>query len=160
MYPTYTMPKRSSDTVASSSASSSAGSPMRESPSRSPKKPRTPPKKDKASQVLTFGIPCYIRYHRVCDHGKLWKVVQAEDKSDCFMKNVTDTIRNEPDDELRKDFDFRGDVTRRVSLSSDEPMKNHRKSYERKFLYQVDEEDTKEKDLRTAKAIFAVSTLC
>ena len=124
----------------------------------SPKKTKTPPKKSKQDQTLTYGQPCEIKYFW-CADVKLWYARQTDDKSDAFMKNIIDEARSEQDSELRTRFDFKGDVTRRISLTSNEPMKNHRKSYERKFLVQIIEEDkdTKENDAATGNALLKVS---
>ena len=73
------------------------------------------------------------------------------------MKNIIDEIRSDENSELREKFDFRGDVARRVSLTCDEVMKNHRKSYERKFLVQINDEESPERDIATGNALLQVS---
>lgn len=123
----------------------------------SPKKAKTPPKKKKEDQTMTYGAPCFIQLHRGPDNIKLWNVIQQGDKTDGFVKNIIDIIRNEPHEAIKKQYDFRGDATRRVSLATDEPMKNYRKSYERKFMIQVSDVDTKLHDIATAKEIQRVS---
>ena len=120
----------------------------------SPKKAKTPPKKAKEAQTMvTYGAPCYITYYRCADNMKCWNAVQQGDKTDAFLKNVIDVIRNDNDSALKKTYDFRGDVTRRVSLTIDEPLKNHRKSFERKFMIQIADVDNKLHDVATAKEI-------
>ena len=121
----------------------------------SPKKAKTPPKKHKKEQSLTYGQPCIIQFYRAGD-CKLWHARNLDDKSDAFMKNIIDEIRADENSELREKFDFRGDVSRRISLASDEVMKNHRKSYERKFLVQINDEDTVDKDIATGNALLKV----
>ena len=126
----------------------------------SPKKTKSPPKKAKEQQTLTFGQPYEIKFFRVYGFY-LWHARNPDDKNDAFMKNMIDEIRNNVHCELRAKFDIKGDVTRRQSLSIDEPMKNQRKSYERKFILQViDEEEAvnepeahAEKTYQTALAI-------
>ena len=92
----------------------------------SPKKAKTPPKKAKDEQTLTFGQPCEIKYYRVAEF-KLWHARHLDDRTDAFMKNMIDEIRSDPNCELRHEYDFKGDVTRCVSVNDDNPMKNHRK---------------------------------
>ena len=121
----------------------------------SPKKAKTPPKKAKDEQTLTFGQPCEIKYYRVAEF-KLWHARHLDDRTDAFMKNMIDEIRSDPNCELRREYDFKGDVTRCVSVNDDNPMKNHRKSYERKFMLQTIEEDTRERDIATANSIHRV----
>ena len=128
-----------------------------ESPAKgSPKKARTPPKKAKEAQILTFGQPCKIQYYRTAEF-KLWHVVNLDDKSDAFVKNIVDLMRMNPDCALRILHAFRGDLARRISLTCDEVMRNHRKSYERKWLIQLIEIDTKEADIAAANEIYSVS---
>ena len=131
---------------------SPSGSPIK----GSPKKAKSPPKKAKEEQVLTFGQPCKIQYHRV-EEFKLWHVINVDDKSDAFVKNIIDLMRNDQNCALRRVHNFRGDVSRRVSLTNDEVMKNHRKSYERKFMLQICEEESPEEDLAAAREIHSVS---
>ena len=120
---------------------------------------KSPPKRPKAEQTMTYGVPCIIRYYQVADF-KLWHVITKDDKNDAFVKNIVDEIRSDADCTLRRKYNFKGDVTRRVSLSQDEPMRNGRKSYERKFLLQCIDEDAYdfpeeeyEKDLATAREL-------
>ena len=134
-------------------ADSPSGSPVK----GSPKKAKSPPKKAKEEQILTFGQPCIIQYFRCSDCVKAWQVVNNDDKSDAFIKNIVDIVRGDPSCDLRKIHGFRGDVSRRVSLSNDEVMKNHRKSYERKFLLQIYEDESPEADLAAAREIYSVS---
>ena len=116
----------------------------------SPKKPKTPPKKKKDEMVITQGEPVLIQYYRASG-CKLWVMVQRGDRSDAFMKNLVDHIRSATDSVLRDKYDVKSDLTRRVSLERDEPMKNFRKAFERKVFLQVSEVDTPEHDLETAK---------
>ena len=110
----------------------------------SPKKMKTPPKKDKTEQQLTHGQPCQIVYHR-CAEAKLWQVTTLDDKSDAFMKNIIDKLRSDHQCHLRTDLDFRGDVAWRVSLTNDDIARNDRKNCERKFLVQmIEDNDTPE----------------
>ena len=69
------------------------------------------------------------------------------------MKNITDLIRNDMSCGLRKKFDFKGDVVRRVSLAVNEAMKNHRKSFERKFIVQSNDNESVERNLATAREL-------
>ena len=78
-------------------------------------------------------------------------------KSDAFVKNIVDLMRMNPDCALRILHAFRGDLARRISLTCDEVMRNHRKSYERKWLIQLIEIDTKEADIAAANEIYSVS---
>ena len=141
------MPKRAAEPVSPGMGEAKA----------SPKKAKTPPKKAKEAQTMTYGAPCYIQVTRGPENIKLWNVVQEGDKSDGFVRNLIDDIRNKQDAVLKTEFDFRGDVTRRVSLASDEPLKNFRKSLERKCLVQLSDQDNKEFDMKTAKQIQTVS---
>ena len=140
--------KRSADTE------SPASTPVK----ASPKKAKTPPKKDKKEQSLTHGQPCYIQFFR-CGEIKLWHARNADDKSDAFMKNIIDEIRGDENSESREKFDFRGDVSRRMSLTCDDIMKNHRKSYERKFLVQINDDESNDRDLATGNALLKVRIL-
>ena len=72
------------------------------------------------------------------------------------MKNVIVEMRADENSELHEKFDFRGDVSRPTSLASDEVMKNHQKSCERKFLVQINDEDTADKDIATGNALLKV----
>ena len=118
----------------------------------SPKKMKSPPKKAKEDQFLKCGQPSCIKCHRVAEF-KLWQICNGDDKSDAFLKNITDEIRNDPNGESRKNCDFKGDVTCRVSLTQDEASKNFRKLFDRNFLVQTCEEDSHEKDLVTTKSL-------
>ena len=142
-------------TKRSAEADSPASTPVK----GSPKKAKTPPKKNKKEQSLTHGQPCVIQFFR-CGEIKLWHARNLEDKSDAFMKNIIDKMRSDESSELREKFDFRGDVTRRLSLGSDEVMKNHRKSYERKFLVQINDEELPERDIATGNALLKVRFRC
>ena len=133
----------------------------------SPKKTKSPPKKAKEQQTLTFGQPYEIKYFRVCGFY-LWHARNPDDKNDAFMKNLIDEIRSDVNCELRAKFDVKGDVTRRHSLGVDEPMKNQRKSCEREFILQVIDEDEAvnnpethaKKTYQTALAIQKVKLFC
>ena len=116
----------------------------------SPKKPKTPPKKKKDEMIITTGEPVLIQYYRASG-CKLWTIAQRGDKSDAFMKNLVDHIRSAPDSKLRDKYDIKSDLTRRISLERDEPMKNFRKAFERKVFLQVSDVDTREHDIETAK---------
>ena len=99
----------------------------------------------------------HIQYF--CTHeSKLWHVINADDRSDAFVKNIIDIMCMDDNCALHRDHAFRGDVSRRISLTLDEIMKNHRKSYERKFMIQIPLEDTKEADIAAATEIHSVST--
>ena len=137
-------------------ASSSVSSPGPSGKGNSPKKPKTPPKKSKDEMVITQGEPVLIQYYRASG-CKLWTIVQRGDRSDAFMKNLVDHIRSAPESTLRDKYDVKSDLTRRVSLERDEPMKNYRKAFERKVFLQVSEVDTHEHDVETAKEFKKVS---
>ena len=131
-------------------ASASVSSPGPSGKGGSPKKPKTPPKKKKEDMVISQGEPVLIHYYRASG-CKLWTLAQRGDRSDAFMKNIVDHIRSATVSKLRDVYDVKSDLTRRVSLERDEPMKNFRKAYERKVLVQVSDIDTKEHDIETAK---------
>ena len=122
-------------------------------------KAKLPPKKSKEDQVWSRGQPCLITYYRV-ENFKLWHVRTLDDKLDAFMKIIVDELRSDPDSYLRDRYGFRCDVTRRISVDVNEPLKNPRKGFERKFLLQVVDENSLEDelktDLATAKIIFQV----
>ena len=46
---------------------------------------KSPPKRPKAEQTMTYGVPCIIRYYQVADF-KLWHVITKDDKNDAFVK--------------------------------------------------------------------------
>ena len=118
----------------------------------SPKKQKTPPKKKKEEMIITQGEPNLIYYIRASGF-KIWFIVQRGDRSDAFMKNSIDHIRGAQESVLRDTYFIKNDLTRRVSVERNEPMKNYRKAFDRKvFLQLVDKgTDTKEFDLLTAK---------
>ena len=53
----------------------------------SPKKTKSPPKKAKEQQTLTFGQPYEIKFFRVYGFY-LWHARNPDDKNDAFMKNI------------------------------------------------------------------------
>jgi len=144
------MSKRAAAAAASPASSNGKGN--------SPKKPKTPPKKNKDEMVITTGEPILIQYYRASG-VKLWTIAHRGDKSDAFMKNLVDHIRTAPDSKLRDSYDIKSDLTRRVSLERDEPMKNFRKQFERKVFLQVSDVDTREHDIETAKEFQKVRVL-
>ena len=143
------MSKRAASSVPSGSSSPSGKG-------NSPKKPKTPPKKKKEDMIITQGEPMIIQYYRASG-CKLWTIVQRGDRSDAFMKNLVDHIRSTNESALRDKYDVKSDLTRRVSLERDEPMKNFRKAFERKVFLQVSEVDSKQFDIETAKEFQKVS---
>ena len=136
------MPKHASDT----------SSPSLLPAKGSPKKAKTPPKKAKEEQMLKCGLPCKIQFYHVAEF-LLWRAIYPEDKSDAFMKNITYSICNDMSCGLREKFDFKGDVVRRVSLTVNKAMKNHRKSFECKFIVQSNDNESVERNLATAREL-------
>ena len=134
----------------------SPGSPDPKGKGSPNKKPKTPPKKKKEEMIISQGEPIVIQYYRASG-CKLWTIVQRGDRSDAFMKNLVDHIRSAPTSVLRDAFDIKSDLTRRLSLERDEPMKNYRKAFDRKVFLQVSDVDTPEHDIKTAKEFQKVS---
>ena len=83
----------------------------------------------------------------------MWHVINPEDKNDAFMKNITDLIRNDMSCGLCKKIDFKGNVVRCISLAVNKAMKNHGKSFERKFIVQSNDNESVERNLATAREL-------
>ncbi len=128
----------------------------------SPKKIKSPPVKSAQDQSLASGLIYEVRLHK-CEEGiQLYSVVSNQDSNDAYLRNIVDAIRSSKsanDSDLTEVYHLRGDVARRKKWDNNDPMKNVRNRFERKFFVQYAPDENDIFFRNTAFAIIAVSVV-
>ena len=126
----------------------------------SPKKAKSPPVKSTQDQSLASGLVYEVRLHK-CEEGiQLYSIVSKEDTNDTFLRNIIDEIRSSNSSDVNsfaKLYQIRGDVGRRKKSDNNDPMKNSRNRFERKFFVQYAPDENDIFFRNTALAIIEVS---
>lgn len=120
----------------------------------SPKKAKTPPEKSEQNMSLTTGGVYEIRVCRLTTGENLYKIVNENDNNDAYLRNLSDTVKDESG-ELKKVYKLHGELVRRVSRYDDDIMKNSKNRYYRNYFLQYSKEkkDNEKFHLDTALAI-------